>query len=803
MKKILILLLGVLTILPVYTQTSLSGIITDKTTGEPLLGAGVYLPDLKTGAASDIDGTYLINNLPARKIRVEVTYLGYKSIVETIDLAETNTRDFALEESISEIHEVIVTGVSNPIEKNRTPTPISTVSLPQLLQRSSTNIIDALAAEPGVSQVSTGAAISKPVIRGLGYNRVVVVNDGIRQEGQQWGDEHGIEIDEFSVNRVEILKGPASLSYGSDAMAGVVNFLSPPPVPSGDIQGSVLANYQTNNGLIGLSANLRGNNNGLIWEARYSNKSAHAYQNSYDGYVFNSNFRENGFNGLIGLNKQWGYSHLKFSLYDLDPGIVEGDRDSTTGQFVKPIALADGSEAFALATRSDFHSYHPQTPHQQVRHYKAVWNNSLIIGQGTLKATLGFQQNQRKEFAEAANPGQYGLFFLLNTFNYDIRYHLPNKDGFDLTIGANGMQQDSRNKGSEFLIPDYQLFDLGTFAIAQKSLGKFDLSGGLRIDVRNQNGDDLYLNDQGEPVDPSVPGRYQQFKSFHTTFTGLSGSVGGTYQISSKWYAKLNASRGFRAPNIAELGANGVHEGTIRYEIGNPDLKAENSLQLDAALGMNTDHVSGELTLFNNRIHNFIYLEKLQGAGGVDSLREDFSVFQYTSGNANLKGGELSLDIHPHPLDWLHLGATFSYVLSEQLNQPDSTRYLPFTPPAQLRPEVRLEVKKLTKNIANAYLHVELEGVFPQNHFYAANDTETQTPGYSLLDVRAGADVMSNERKLFSFYMAVNNLFDVAYQSHLSRLKYADENNVTGRTGVFNMGRNVSLKVVVPFSFKS
>ena len=184
----------------------------------------------------------MIENLPQSKVLVQVSLIGYKLVIEKIDLAITAAMDFALEESVAELNEIVVTGLSQAAEKNRTPTPISTIPRLQLLQSSSTNIIDAIATQPGISQVTTGSGISKPVIRGLGYNRVVVVNDGIRQEGQQWGDEHGIEIDEFSVNRVEILKGPASLAYGSDAMAGVINLIPPPPLSMGNIKGTCLQN---------------------------------------------------------------------------------------------------------------------------------------------------------------------------------------------------------------------------------------------------------------------------------------------------------------------------------------------------------------------------------------------------------------------------------------------------------------------------------------------------------------------------------------------------------------------------------
>ena len=278
-------------------KATLSGKITDKKTGESIPGVNIYFPDLKTGAISNSDGTYKIENLPSSKVLIQIAFIGYKLVAEYIDLATTSTKDFELDESVAELNEVVVTGLSKAAEKNRTPTPISTIPPIQLLQSSATNIIDALATQPGVSQVTTGSGISKPVIRGLGFSRVVTVNDGIRQEGQQWGDEHGIEVDEYAINKVEILKGPASLSYGSDAMAGVINMLPAPPLPNGKIMGNLLTNYQTNNGLIGYSANIAGNQNGFIWDVRYSNKMAHAYQNKYDGYVLNSGYKENTIGG--------------------------------------------------------------------------------------------------------------------------------------------------------------------------------------------------------------------------------------------------------------------------------------------------------------------------------------------------------------------------------------------------------------------------------------------------------------------------------------------------------------------------
>lgn len=784
-------------------KTTLSGKITDKTTGEPIPGATLYVPDLKTGAISAADGTYKIENLPQTKILLQISFTGYKMIIETVDLSIISTKDFALELSAKEINEVIITGSSQSGERNRTATPISIVTKTQLLQNASSNIIDAMAKQPGISQVTTGAGISKPIIRGLGYNRVVIVNDGIRQEGQQWGDEHGIEIDEFSVNKIEILKGPASLSYGSDAIAGVINMMTAPTLPEGKINGNILFNYQTNNGLIAYSANLTGNIKGFIWDIRYSNKKAHAYQNKYDGYVYNSGFKENTIGGIIGLNKSWGYSHLHFNMYELTAGIVEGDRDSASGKFVKPVVINDSIEGTAIAEDSDFKKYSTEIPFQKIKHYKAVLNNNFVVGQGNIKAIIGFQQNHRQEFGDVFNPKAYGLYFLLNTINYDLRYVFPEKKKLSVSMGANGMQQTSQNKGIEFLVPEYNLFDIGGFVIAKKSFGKLDLSAGIRYDTRTQSSNDLYLDSLGAKTDVTDSTSVHQFTKFNSTFSGISGSIGATYQFSESVYAKVNIAKGYRAPNISEVGANGEHEGTGRYEIGNPNLKAESSLQFDLAFGLNSEHITTELDVFHNSIDNFIFLQKLNSFNGSDSITQGANTFEFVQGNANLLGGEISIDIHPHPVHWLHFENSFSYVQATQRNQPDSLKNLPLIPAPKLVSELKADIKKIGKFFSNAYVSVELENYFEQNKFYSAFGTETKTPGYSLINVGLGGDFVRKTKTICSIFISINNITDVAYQNHLSRLKYAAENNATGKRGVFNMGRNISFKLIVPLEIKN
>ncbi len=776
-------------------QASLKGKVTSET-GEPLAGAAIYFPELKKGILADSDGNYSIENLPPVKLMIQVNSLGFKSYTGQVNLAETRELNVVLKKSVTEIGEIVVTGQPGVTEQKRTPSPIEIVSRSELNQRPSTNMIDAIADRPGVSQITTGTGISKPVIRGLGYNRVVVVHQGIRQEGQQWGDEHGTEIDAFDVDRVEILKGPASLAYGSDAMAGVINLLPAPSLPEGTVSGNISSNYQTNNGLAASSVHIAGNRKGLIWDARVSGKLAHAYENKYDGPVYNSGFRENAASLLLGLNRSWGFSHLTMSLYHLKPGMIEGERDSVSGEFLKVTEMPDGEETEEIAGSSDFKSYQPDAPFQKVSHSKITWNTSIYSGADNFESTVGFQQNRRKEFEE---EDSYGLFFLLNTLNYDIRYRHSGADGWKLTTGLNGMWQKSENKGSEFLVPAYHLFDWGIFGILNKEWDKLSLSGGIRFDRRYLSTDALFLDPEGNPVPPTDAEAEIHFPAFDRTFRGFSGSLGAAYQISETIHTRLNLSRGFRAPNIAEMGSNGEHEGTFRYEVGNPELKPESSLQLDWGLGLTTNHITSEISLFHNTVDHYIFSHRLLKTNGQDSLIDDLPVFLFTQGKARLAGGEFVLDIHPHPLDWLHIENTVSYTHAVLKDQPDSSRYLPMIPPFRWTSVIRTDFDRVNRIMSHAYLRFGLEFNAAQDHYYAAYGTETRTSAYTLLSIGAGTDFTVNRRTLFSLHIAVSNLTNTAYQNHLSRLKYAGFNYNTDRPGIYNMGRNVSFSLLIPF----
>ncbi|GAC1527127.1 MAG: hypothetical protein NVS3B15_03740 [Sediminibacterium sp.] len=547
--------------------------------------------------------------------------------------------------------------------------------------------------------------------------------------------------------------------------------------------------------------------------ARFSHKQAANYQNKYDGRVFGTAFNETDANVSLGIHRKWGYSHVNVVLYDDLQEIPDGSRDSATRHFTKQVSEADTIRP--VVSNAELNSYSINRIHQHVQHYRVYLNNNFIIGNGRLDVNLGYQSSTRREFSHPILYDIPGLYLQLHSFTYDLKYHLPEVNNWNLSFGVNGMyQHNTVTNGTNFVIPSFQQFDFGPFALVKRSIGKLDIAGGLRYDMRSFKNDRLYT--KPDPVTgfdkpyygPVTAQDTAVFNNYQHTFSGFSGSIGATYNFSEQFSMKANLARGFRAPNISEISANGVHPGTNIYQIGNDHFKPEFSLQEDIGFVYSSKYAVIQLNLFNNHISNYIYNQKLIGANGQDSvIVAGNQTFKFQASGANLYGGELSIDLHPfRPLHFENSVSVVNAVNSGVNGKAvaDSERYLPFIPPVHGLSELRYDFDSKLAGIRHGFIKAQLEYYAAQNRVYTAYGTETSTPGYTLFNAGIGGSFTNKQGNTFmSLYIMGNNLFNTGYQDHLSRLKYFEpfRGNFTGRNGIYNMGRNIALKLDFPFNY--
>ncbi|WP_071837664.1 TonB-dependent receptor [Hymenobacter norwichensis] len=794
-----------------------------KTGMQPLELATIALPGTTFGTSTDAQGRYELKGIPAGSHTIIVSSLGHQPQKRQITLVagqtlELNAQLTAVPTSLSD---VVVTGVSRATEIRKSPVPIVVLSKREVNLNSNGNLIDAaVKGVPGLSAVTTGPNISKPFIRGLGYNRVLTLYNGLRQEGQQWGDEHGIEIDQYDIERIEVVKGPASLIYGSDAVAGVINMLPRlPNGPAGQLKGEVLSEYQTNNRLLGNSVGLHYNQRGWQYAARGSYRLAQAYKNALEGRVYGTAFQELNLTAMAGVEKKWGATHLTATLYDNRQEIPDGSRDSLSRHFTRQVAEGpqDDIKNRPLVPTSDLSTYRINALHQRIQHYRLLSRSRLKLGSGELQALLGIQQNVRREYNHPTAPTQAGLAVALNTYTYDLRYAAPTWQGLETTFGLNGMHQTNHNRAAtDFPIPNYSLTDVGGYVYAKKTFGKLDLSGGIRYDTRLLQWNDFYVGpDSTTGFDRQLSaaeaaGAAPQFAALRTRYQGMSASVGATYNLSERLLLRANVARGYRAPNITEVGSNGLDPGAHIVYLGNRSFQPEFSLQQDVGLSAYLPDAEVSVSVFNNAINNYIYQARLQDANGQPVvIVPGNATYQYQQGRARLYGAEVTVNLHPKTMPALAFNNSLATVtgLNKEAGLLEANgaaaKYLPFIPPLRTRSEVRLTSQHAWGRLSNAYVRAVLDYNAPQNRFYAVDDTETRTAGYALVGIGAGTGILGGPAKqeVLQLFAQLDNALNTNYQSHLNRLKYFEYYAVSpnGRRGIYNQGRNLSLKVIIPF----
>ncbi|MBK0380254.1 TonB-dependent receptor [Mucilaginibacter segetis] len=805
---------------PIVFAQNISIIGTVSSDNITLSNVSVSLIGTQTGTTTNGKGYYQISDLKPGTYKVEFTCVGYQT--EKITVVFSNMLlvvDINLKTSNSKLNEVVVTGVSHATELRSNPVPIAVITKTEIEKNINNNIIDAITkGVTGVTAVTTGPNISKPFIRGLGYNRVLTLYDGIRQEGQQWGDEHGIEIDQYGISRAEVIKGPASLTYGSDALAGVINLI--PYIPKGaegKLNGDWINDYHTNNGMFGSSVGLWYRKNTWKYAFRATGKLARDYQNRVDGLVYNSAFREYIISGIIRTDKKWGYSQIAATVYNNQQEIPDGSRDSLSRKFTRQIAEGANDDIKSRPVVPDdvLHSYHISPLHQHIQHFRLYNKTELKIGDGFIDAALGAQQSVRQEYNHPTLPRQAGLYVTLNTLNYDLRYSPPVIAGLETSFGVNGIYQTNHSKAAtDFPIPDYDLFDAGAFVFAKKSIGKTAISGGVRYDTRHISWNDFFVgpnNASGfeQQVNESATGAKLQFPFFDHHYHGISGSLGVTCNINDRLLLKANIARGYRAPNITEIGSNGLDPGAHIVYLGNRNFVPEFNLQEDLGFIAYLKDIDIILELFNNQLQNYIYQARLDDDNGNPVIIvPGNATYQYQQSRARLYGFEATINLHPHNLKWINLNNSVVYVTGINENQQliaqsnGAAKYLPFIPPLHIRSQVVLKIPGSLDVFSKVSLQAEVDTYAAQNRFYALNNTETSTPGYTLINCGINATLTKKSGKtICELFIQADNLFNVAYQSNLSRLKYFEyyKSSPNGYSGIYNIGRNLSFKVIVPF----
>lgn len=696
----------------VYSQSSAEGRITD-IDGNPIASALIWFHNTQRSVATNTEGTYSVENLPAARLQITISAPSYKSLHTFIDTQIPGPHNFQLAREEHFLDEVVISTPFSRLQSENV-TKVSHIGIQELEQAAGIGLAERLATIPGMSQISTGTGIGKPVIRGLSGNRVLVYSQGLRMENQQFGDEHGLGLSENGLGSVEIIKGPASLLYGSDALGGVLYFNPARFTTPGRITADVKSKYFSNTNGLQLMAGVKAASQSWQFNANAATAAHADYRLPSGNRVNNTRFNESDFKTSLGYGKNRYSGTVRFSANKLETGIPEGGE--TTSSASKSVGF----------------------PKQQISHHTISLQNGLQFQESKLEATLGYQLNNRKELEEA---GEAHLAMDLNTFSYDLRYTHQISEKLQWASGIQGMDQENINHGEEWLIPNARTTDFGAYSTFMYDWGKSTVQGGLRWDNRY--------------ISFAIPDQNPQPETTRN-FSNITGAAGLRFPTFNNITLRLNAAGGFRSPNLAELASDGVHEGTNRYEVGNNQLKSERNIQLDASLDLNTEHLDIEVNGFYNHIDNYIY------ASPNGETLDGHDVFLYVQDNSVLYGGELAFHFHPHPVDWLHLESSIQTVTAEK--QDGSP--LPLIPAASVNTTLRAEFA-YGKWLKKAFGRINFEHTFAQN---SPGAFETSSVAYSLVNCGIGG-TLSLGRQQMLVQLHANNLFDKTYIPHLSRLK--------------------------------
>ena len=761
----------------VQAQGSLSGKVTDHH-GRPLAAASLFIPELEKRGVTDSAGKFCFKNPGKKSIRLECSMTGFKTVVQNIDLSREHRNILIpMEPTTIAMQEIVVTSNQTQLARN-IPYVISSLSAQELRRSSQPTLLETMARQPGIDIISGGSGIGKPVIRGLSFNRIVMYSMGTKIENQQWDDDHDAGISEAGIEKVEVVYGPSALIYGADALGGAMIFVDEKPAPAGKTMGDAGVAYFSNSRGLNVKANIRSTGkSGFFYTAGISNQSHADYLQGRDKestnsklYAINSRFNNLSAKFKAGLSRKWGVSKLSYSyLRSLTGMIVDGDEDSAARAEGKP--YINGRKL--------------QSPYQDISIHILSSENTLLAGGSKININAAWQVNNRKEFEPVppGDPKYLAMGLLLNTFTYDAKWSTNSEAPLGVSIGTQGMVQVNKNTGNNIGVPNAGVSDYAAYALAHYNLpgGQWNFLTGIRFDIRSVDVRKTTGLREGEATLDSLEQSalnastiIHPASQFTKKYYPFSFSVGTSWHPTDLFTLKANLATGFSAPNYAELSTFGKHEGTYRFEVGNPGLKAEQNIESDINATWESHSLSMNLSAYYNYVRNYIFL-----APTKDSIY-DLQVIAFTQDNATIKGSELAISFHPPSVKWLQLNTALTLSTGRL---PGS--YLPYFPPGKWMAEARFDRDSLGA-LGHSWFSVFMSRHFAQNHpaLY-----EEETAAYTLLDAQVGTEIHLGRQNV-AIEIFCSNIFNTAYFNHLSIVKDIP---------VFEKERNAGIKIHVPF----
>ncbi|HET9825890.1 MAG TPA: TonB-dependent receptor, partial [Chitinophagaceae bacterium] len=544
---------------------------------------------------------------------------------------------FAQDDSIPVLKEVVVSGIRSSLA-NETSMNIRSLSVEKMRQSGALNVSDALSRLPGISQLSTGPAISKPVIRGLYGDRVLAVLSGLKFDNQQWQDEHGLGLSDVGIDRIEVIKGPASLLYGSEAIGGFLNIIEEAPNAPGMKNGDVNIGLFSNTYGLSFDAGVKGATTNKNWGIRMGLNSNADYSDGDNNRIRNSRYAGYYLKGSYGFAKRNWKSDNHFNSCLDNYGFI----------------TADNSNSFP---DDDRWSRGMAGPHHTVFLNVLSSQNKIQLTSSSLDVNVGLQSNLRLE-DEGGN--KISLNMLLSTFLWRVLWNKQIGANSEVILANNSQFENNTNYGSRIIIPDASMMESGFSAFIKMRRKKIIFEYGIGLSLRNIH---TFLTEGVNTPDKSI-------QPFNKTLSTLNGSVGFTWNPNKNWNVKTNAGSGFRSGNLAELSSDGLHEGTLRYEIGDPNLKIEQNINSEVSVTYFSGHFQFSATGYLNHFRNYIYLAP------TDSQYLGFDVFRYRQYNSNLFGTETMIGIYFPFYEKLKWETNFTLVNGQLTNGT----YLPFIP---------------------------------------------------------------------------------------------------------------------------